>query len=56
MTHLLLQPLLLLLNLLLQGLAELLDLLVVLSHTPAGDSKARAGGGQTLLRGVRVPH
>ena len=39
-THLLLQPLLLLLNLLLQGLAELLHLLVVLSHMPAGDSKA----------------
>lgn len=56
MTHLLLQPLLLLLNLLLQGLAELLDLLVVLSHTPAGDSEAGAGGGQTLLQGMRVPH
>lgn len=41
MTHLLLQPLLLLLNLLLQDLTELLHLLVMLSHTPAGDSTAR---------------
>lgn len=54
MTHLLLQPLLLLLDLLLQGLAELLHILVVLSHTSAGDSKAQ-GGGQTLLRWVQVP-
>ena len=41
MTHLLLQPLLLLLNLLLQGLAELLHLLLVLGHAPARDGTAR---------------
>lgn len=41
MAHLLLQPLLLLPDLLLQGLAELLHLLVVLSHAPARDSKTR---------------
>lgn len=42
-THLLLQPLPLLLDLLLQGLAELLHLLLMLGHTPGGHSKA--GGG-----------